>query len=137
MRAEITGGKITKNTRSNSRRPPLLSTLVHFLSAHLYFILFYFAFSSQIRSTGLKSQARQNVFYRMIKGGRIEKVREDHHHHTLLLLLLLPGQSVSPCALWATALYLITKYARFMFTVKHPGRKKLGKITLLRQTGDL
>lgn len=24
-----------------------------------------------------------------------------------------------------------------MFTVKHPGRKKLGKITLLRQTGDL
>ena len=109
MRAEITGGKITKNTRSNTRRPPLLSALVHFLSAHLYFILFYFAFSSQIRSAGLTPPAEtQCFFYRLItqrlRGGRIEKGGERP-----------PAWRGCLCALWAATLCLITKYASFRF----------------------
>ena len=84
QRAEITGGKITKNTRSNTRRPPLLSTLVHFLSAHLYFILFYFAFSSQIRSAGPDTKC----FLSDNEGLRGGERRGENHY-------LLPGQAVS------------------------------------------
>ena len=76
--------------------------------------------------------------YQIMRGGEEEGERREETNTvttaTTITISFLDRQSVSQCALWTAALYLITKYARFMFTVKRPAAKKLGKLTLLRQT---